>query len=34
MANLTELALFKACVESPKHIKNLSELNLDRIGDP
>ena len=34
MANLTELALFKACVESPQSIKSLNELNLDKIGDP
>ena len=34
MATLTELALFKQCVESPQYIQSLSDLNLDRIGDP
>ena len=34
MATITELALFKACVESPQYIQNLSDLNLERIGDP
>ena len=30
MATLTELALFKLCVESPKTFK-LEDLNMDRI---
>jgi hypothetical protein len=34
MATVTELALFKACVESPQYIKHLNELNMDRISDP
>ena len=34
MATITELALFKECVENPKHIMKLEELNLDRISDP
>jgi len=33
MANITELSLFKACVEHPQHMK-LADLNLDRISDP
>ena len=34
MATITELALFKECVENPKHLQRLEELNLDRISDP
>ena len=34
MSIVTELALFKACVESPIIIKPLSCLNLDNIPDP
>ena len=34
MATITELALFKECVENPKHIQRLEELNLDKISDP
>ena len=34
MATITELALFKECVENPKHIQKLEELNLDRISNP
>ena len=30
MATLTELALFKLCVESPKTLK-LEELNIEKI---
>ena len=34
MSTVTELALFKSCVESPQYIKHLNELNMDRISDP
>ncbi len=34
MATITEVALFKACVEDPKHIQKLEMLNLDGITDP
>ena len=34
MATITELALFKECVENPKYIQKLSELNLDQMSDP
>lgn len=34
MSIVTELALFKACVENPIIIKSLSCLNLDSIPDP
>lgn len=34
MATITELALFKQCVENPKFIQKLEELNLDRMSDP
>lgn len=34
MASLTEIALFKACVETPQYIKSFSDLNLDRISGP
>ena len=34
MATLTEIALFKACVETPQYIKQFSDLNLDRISGP
>ena len=31
MATLTEIALFKACVETPQYIKSFADLNLDRV---
>ena len=34
MATITELALFKECVENPKFINKLEDLNLDKISDP
>jgi len=34
MATLTEIALFKACVENPQYLKKPDDLNLDRISDP
>ena len=34
MATLTEIALFKACVETPQYIKQFSDLNLDKITGP
>ena len=34
MSTVTELALFKSCVESPQYIKHLNELNMDKISDP
>ncbi len=34
MATLTEIALFKACVENPQFIANLTDLNLDRVSGP
>lgn len=34
MATVTELALFKKCVECPLTIKNFEDFNLDRIPDP
>ena len=33
MASITELGLFKQCVEDPKHI-SLDDLNLEKIEDP
>ena len=32
MSTITELALFKMCVENPKQI-TLDEINLDKIDD-
>lgn len=34
MSTVTELALFKDCVERPKHITFVEDLNLDRIPNP
>ena len=34
MATLTEIALFKACVETPQYIKSFGDLNLERITGP
>ena len=34
MASITELSLFKACVENPQHLQNLDMLNLEHISDP
>ena len=34
MATITELTLFKACVEDPQHIQSLNQLNLEMISDP
>jgi len=34
MATLTEIALFKACVESPQYIKSYGDVNLERITGP
>ena len=34
MATVTELTLFKACVEDPKVITNLMDLNCARTKDP
>lgn len=34
MATITELALFKECVENPQFIQKLEELNMDRVNDP
>lgn len=34
MATLTEIALFKACVETPQYIKSFGDINLDRISPP
>ena len=34
MATITELALFKECVENPRFLQRLEELNLDKISDP
>ena len=34
MSSLTEIALFKACVEQPRAVKDFTELNLDKIKDP
>jgi len=34
MATITEIALFRACVETPQYIKNFGDMNLDRITGP
>lgn len=34
MATLTEIALFKACVEKPQFISDYSSFNMDRISGP
>lgn len=34
MSTITELALFKSCVENPLAISKLEDLNLDKITDP
>ena len=34
MSTVTELALFKECVENPIITKNFDDLNLERIPDP
>jgi len=34
MSTLTEIALFKACIETPQYIKSWADLNLDRISGP
>jgi hypothetical protein len=34
MATLTEIALFKACIQTPQYIKSFADLNLDRISGP
>lgn len=34
MSSLTEIALFKACVETPQYIKSFSDLNLEKISGP
>jgi hypothetical protein len=34
MSTVTELALFKQCVENPKHITFIDDLNLDKISNP
>jgi len=33
MSTITELALFKLCVEAPKQL-SLDELNMDKIDKP
>mgnify|MGYP006906906880 CR=1 FL=1 len=34
MSTVTELALFKDCVENPLINKNLDDYNLEKIPDP
>lgn len=34
MSSITEIALFKACVEKPQFLQSMSDLNLERISDP
>lgn len=34
MSTVTELALFKSCVENPKHITFIDDLNLEKISNP
>ena len=34
MSTVTELSLFKQCVEKPSFISSLGDLNLDKIPDP
>ena len=34
MSTVTELSLFKQCVEKPSFITCLGDLNLDKIPDP
>jgi len=34
MSTVTELALFKQCVENPKHITFIDDLNLEKISNP
>lgn len=34
MSTVTESALFKACVEDPKTMVNLFDLNLEEIAEP
>jgi len=34
MSTLTEIALFKACVETPQYIKSFGDLNLDKVTSP
>lgn len=34
MASLTEITLFKSCVENPLVLKNLGDLNMEKISNP
>ena len=34
MATMTELALFRECVENPQHLTKITDLNLEKISDP
>lgn len=34
MSTVTELALFKQCVENPRHITFIDDLTLDKISNP
>ena len=34
MSTVTELTLFKKCVEDPKHLTFIDDLTLDRIQNP
>ena len=34
MSTVTELALFKQCINNPKHLTFIDDLSLDKISNP